>query len=463
MSIDIEDELRATMQALTADLQAPPDLLPRVSRRTPLLRPRYAVALAAVAAAAVIVAVNTVVPRVGDPTGPAIRPLSTYKADKNLSQREQQASHDMVNAVANWGPTRGDRANDALVTSQVREQWAHPTSHPPEQGSFDPVINPDGPVQLLWAGTTPDGVAALAVEHTKDPAAEYWYGVFLPDSTGKLVMAWRMQLTAGLDLGELDPYAFSFTTSTAHTAVVVVPTKVSDSVRISFSAEPAADRTLSPQWQPAQLRDGAAVVAVPATGNAWGTVVETRHDGEVTVHGLGFIATHLINEGPPEPGNLLGLWCNGCQVGGGAEPGYGIATLNAWTQRHGPVYLPTYLAEWSIGARLPDGSAVFATQMWIIGDKAHTVVLASSPSDGAVQVLYDEVTDAADRPVLATRLPQAAGWLVGGGPDTVVTGWRTLGGDWQPVAAKKAILVPTDDSSIQLRLVVKGQERIVTR
>ena len=464
MSIDIEHELRATMQELTADLQAPPDLLSRLPRRSPLLRPRYAIALAAAAAAAVIVAISLVVPRVGgSPTGPAIKPLSTYTTDKNFAAREQQAGREMTDAVANWGPTRGDRANDAQVAAQVREQWAHPTSHPPELGSFEPVINPDGPVQILWAGTTPDGVAALAVEHTKDPAAEYWYAVFLPDSSGNLVMAWRMQLTAGIDLSDLDPYAFSFTTSIAHTAVVVVPTKASDSVRISFSAERAADGTLQPRWQSAPLHDGAAVAAVPTAGNAWGTVVETTHDNVASYHALDFIARHVINEGPPMPANALGLWCNGCTVNGGDGPGYGGAMIAAWTVRHGPGYLPVYGAEWSIGAHLPDGSAVFATQLWVIGDQAHTVVIANSQRTGKVDVLYDAVTDETVRPVLATRLPQAAGWLVGAGPDTVVTGWRTLGGDWHPVASKKAILAPTDDSSIQLRIVVKGQERIVTR
>jgi hypothetical protein len=463
MSVDIEYELRATMQELTADLQAPPDLLSRLSRRTPLLRPRYAVALVAVAAAALIVAVSLVVPRVGDSTGPTIKPLSTYKTDKDFSQREQQASRDMQVAVANWGPTRGDRATDEQVLAQVRNEWNHPSSHPTELGSFEPVISPDGPVQVLWAGTAPGGVAAIAVQHTKDPAAQYWYGFFLPGPDGQPRLAQRNQLTGGLDLAELDPYAFSFTTSIAHSAVVVVPTKVSDSVRIAFSAEPGADGMLAPQWQSARIDAGAAVIAVPPTGDAWGTIVETTHDGAASVHNLDFIATHLINEGPPQPANVLGLWCNGCTVAGEGSPGYSGAMLRAWTERHGPAYLPTYTAEWSVGAQLPDGSAVFATQLWIVGDKAHTVVVANSPAKGTVEVLYDEVTDTADRPLLATRLPQAAGWLVGAGPDAVLTGWRTLGGNWHSVASKKAILVPTDDTSIQLRLVVKGQERIVTR
>ena len=465
MSIDLEQELRATMQGMTADIQAPPDLLARVSRRHRRVgRPRVAIALGAAAAAGIIVAVTQVVPRVGDVSGTAVHPLSTYKTNSDFAQQEQQAQRDINDAIANWGPTRGDRAVDSQVLAQVRAEWAHPSSHPVEMGSFEAVINPDGPVQVLWAGSTPDGVAALAVQHTKDPVAEYWYGEFLPDSGGRPVLAHRGQVTAGLDLGELDPHAFAFTTSTSHDAVVVIPTQASDRVRLSFRADKDADGMLMPQWQDAQVRDGAAVADMPAGGNAWGTVVEVTYGASAPdVHALDFIAIAKLNEGPLQPANVVGLWCNGCTVGGGSGPGYSSTMLRAWTVRHGPSYLPTYVAEWSIGTHLPDGAAVFATQLWTVGQPAHTVVIADDQSSRTIQVLYDEETDASARPLLAVRLPQSAGWLVGAGPDTVVTGWRTLSGNWHRVASKPAVLVPTDDASIQLRIMVGGQERIVTR
>jgi hypothetical protein len=465
MSIDIEHELRLTMQDLTADLQAPPDLLSRLSRRPAVLRPRYAVALVAVAAAAVIVAVSLVVPRVGgDATGHAIKPLSTYHVGTYSPAAERQAKADMDSAIANWGPTRGDRAGDEQLMSRLRAEWDHPSSHPANLGSFEPVISPDGPVQILWAGTTPTGAAALAVQRTKDPSADYWYGIFLPDSSGNVRLAQRNQLIVGVDLGEYDPHVLSFTTSPAHTAVVVVPMHADAGVRIAFSTDRSADGRLVPHWQDAPVNDGAAVVAVPDGGNVWGAVVEISQAGEVVAdHRLDFIGTHLVNEGPPEPSNLLGLWCNGCAIGGGGDIGYGLATLQAWVVRHGPLYLPSYLAEWSVGTRLPDGRDVFATQMWFVGEQAHTVVLVQSHANAEVEVLVDEVTDVTARPVVATRLPQSAGWLIGAGPAAVVTGWRRIGGDWHDVASKKALLVPTDDSSIQLRMVVGGQERIVTR
>src|SRR5205085_2783310 len=105
-----------------------------------------------------------------------------------------------------------------------------------------------------------------------------------------------------------------------------------------------------------------------------------------------------------------------------------------------------------------------ATQMWVPGNDARTVVIADDPRNSTVDVLYDEKTDPAQRPVVAVRLAQSAGWLVGAGPDAVVTGWRAGSGDsWHPIASKKALLVPTDASSIQLRLVVHGHQQVVTR
>jgi len=463
MSLDLENELRLAMQDYTSDVQAPPDLLSRLPRRRYGF-PRLAMVAAAAAAAVTVAAVVVVGEQTGGDGGPAVHPLSTYKLSKTFAQQEQLAAKEMTKVIEQWGPTRGDRAGDQHVMARLRAEWAHPSQHPTNLGSFEPVHSPDGPLQVLWAGTTPEGVAAYAVQHTKDPVASYWYGIFLPGSDGQPRLAQRSQLTAGADISEFDPHLMSFTTSPAHRSVVVIPSDATDDVRVAFRTSADAHGQLVPQWQDAAVHDGAAVATVPAGGNVWGAVVEVAHDGLVTAdHGVDFISTRLLNEGPPQPANVLPMWCNGCSIGANG-PGYSKVMLTAWLVRHGPEYLPVFTSMWSVGGSLPDGDNVLAMQLWTVGHPARTVVLVDNREDMEVDVLYDEETKPADRPVVAVRLPKNAGWLVGAGPDAVVTGWRTAPGDtWHAVASKKSLLVPTDATAIELRLVVQGHERVVSR
>src|SRR4051812_33162217 len=176
MSLDLEHELRLAMQEFTDDVLAPPDLLARLPRRRMRGFPRLAVVAAAAAAALTIAGVVVVGEHTGGGGGGnSVKPLSTYKVPKNSAQQEQRAARQMDDAVANWGATRGDKAGDQQLMTALRNEWTHPAGHPPLQGGFDPVISPDGPVKVLWAGTTTEGIAALAVQHTKDPVAQWWY------------------------------------------------------------------------------------------------------------------------------------------------------------------------------------------------------------------------------------------------------------------------------------------------
>jgi hypothetical protein len=462
MSIDIERELRLAMEDFTREVVAPPDLLVRVRPRRRLPRRGWAVAVAGLAATATIAAVVVVGEGAPSENATSAHALSTYHVPTDTARREATAARQLDDAVASWGPTRGDQAADSAIVDQVRAEWAHPTGHPPELGRFEPVVSPDRPVRLLWVGTTPEGTAALAVQHTKDPVAQWWFGVFTPDSKGNPRLAYRNQLIGGVDLGDYNPHVLSFTTSSKH-SVIVVPTNADSSIRVAPTTKAGRDGRLVPQWQAAPTHDGAAVVSLAAPADAWGTVVEVSDHGEVVAdHAVDVVVTKL-NEGSPQPSNTLGLWCNGCVVGGAPSPGYGLAMLQAWVVRHGPDYLPSRTSEWTIGAQLQDGTPVLIMQMWLMGQQAHTVVLADHQSDRTVDVLADYVTDPTDRPLVALRLPEHSGWVIGAGPGAVVTGWRTLGAGWHDVASKRALLVPTDAGTLQLRLVITGHESVVTR
>ena len=464
MTLDLERELKLAMDEFTADVLAPPDLLSRLRRPRRRQFPRFAMAAAAAAAAATIAGVVVVAGQTAGEGGPPVTPLSTYKPSKSYAAQEAQAKTEMTRVIQQWGPTRGDRADDKALMNRLRAEWDHPSQHPTNLGSFEAVNSPTGPVRILWAGTTPEGVAAYAVQPTKDPVTDYWYGIFLPGSDGQPQLAQRGQLEAGFDISEVDPHVMSFTTGPAHKSIVVIPSDATDGVRVSFSTSTDAKGRYVPQWQDVAVHDGAAVAPLAADGNVYGTVVEVSHDGTaVADHMLDFISTHLLNEGPPKPANALGLWCNGCSIGT-YGPGYGKAMLTAWLMRHGPAYLPVWVGDWSVGGSLRSGVNVMSTQLWVTGHRARTVVLIDDQQRGQVDVVYDAETNPADRPLVAVRLPDGAGWLVGAGPDAVVTGWRNSADEqWHAVANKKALLVHTNAASIQLRMIVNGKETVVTR
>jgi hypothetical protein len=466
MSIDIESELRAAMTEATSDVVASPDLLARLRirprRRMP---PRLAVVVAAMAVAVTVVGAFVLAPRSGSgPVGSSVRPLSAITVAPANPGAVRAAAAQMSDAIANWGSTRGDLASDSAFIADLKAQWAHPSGREQDIAGFTPVVMPDGPVQVLWAGTTPQGEAAFAVQHTEDPVATYWYGVYIAGPNGRAQLFTRNQLTADAPAGDpsaFDPNVISFVTSRADRAVVVLPSDPSTRVRVSFSHSLDASGQATPSWQDVATTNGAAVVALPADASSYGAVVEVSRDGHVVADQ--HVDVRAGGTGFTRPANDLGLWCNGCAVDGSGELSSSLAMLRAWTVRHAPAYLPTYGPDWTVGARLPDGGNVLAGQLWLEGDPAHTVVLATSADQTHVDVLYDVVTDPRTRPAFAVRLPQAAGWLVGAGPRATITGWRAPGDmNWTSVSNEKAALLPTDAATIELRLLVDGQQRVVT-
>jgi hypothetical protein len=443
MSIDLERELKLAMDEFTADVQAPPDLLSRLRRPGASWRSGRRVVLSAAAVAVALAGVVLVVPRL-------IGAGSTVTA---------------ADAIAGWGPARGDLAHDQTVLDRIAAEWARPSGHNADAAGFDPV-NGDRPLQVLWAGTTPDGPAAYAVQHTTDSAMPWTYGVFIPDAHGQLQLYYRMQLEPNAGDGtpwQPQPAGYSFGASRALDSFVVVPTDPQATVEISTRHVTDSSGRVTPQWQDVVSTDGAAVIAVPSGDSIWDSVIRIR-DGN-TVAWTGAVNLLPAKDGPARPANALGLWCNACNVvRGGYDLGTGEKPWTVWTDKYAPDWYPTYSSEWTLGGYFHGHDEVLATQLWLPGEPAHTVVGVSTEGGRFEQIVSDVVTDPAQRPLVAVHVAAAHGWLIGAGPDAVVTGWRLRpSSDWVAVAPNKAVLVPTDAGSIQLRLVVAGQERVVTR
>ena len=80
-------------------------------------------------------------------------------ADRVGSDHTPDASTSVASLFGEWGPTRGDRANDASFLAKVRSEWEHPQGHGRYAG-FTPLVNPQGDFKVLWAGMTPAPRAA---------------------------------------------------------------------------------------------------------------------------------------------------------------------------------------------------------------------------------------------------------------------------------------------------------------
>jgi len=439
MTIDLERELTAAMRAATTGIVAPPDLLDRIRpRRGPSRRGSFVRVVGVAAAAVTAIVAGLYVAGVGSRASDLVT---------------------AADAFAEWGPTRGDLAADQPVRAELAAEWDHPTGHNSDVAGFDPVPG-DRPMQVLWVGNTPDGPAAYAVQHTADAAHPWVYGVFIPDADRQPRLYYRMTLDADPSGSpwQPGPDVFSFASARTPHAVVVVPTDPDAVVQVSTRHTTTADGRVAPQWQDVLPVDGAAVVRLPGPMSVFDTVIQvSRGDRLLARSRVQIIETDF---GKALPANGFGLWCNACAViSGGGDLGTGEAPWQAWTSRHAPAWYPTMQSEWSAGGYLGGGQELMAVQLWLPGESAHTVVgiLSGGRLD---RILLDEVTDASARPLFAVPLPDGRGWFVGAGPNSVLTGWRVPGGPWTALKDARAALIP-DSASVQLRLVVGGQERFV--
>ncbi|MDQ1684606.1 MAG: hypothetical protein QOC82_1343 [Frankiaceae bacterium] len=442
MTIDLEHELTAAMRTATADIVAPVDLLDRVRpRRRRVGAPGRSFLLAAGAAtvAAVTIVVGLNVVGAGAP--------------------DHASRLTTAEAYADWGPTRGDLADDASLRASLVDEWEHSIGRNGDVAAFDPVTG-DRPLQVLWMGTTPDGPAAYAVQHTAAPGQSWVYGVFLPDAQGQPRLYYRMTLDPDPTGSpwQPGPDVFSFASSRTPHAVVVVPTDPNAAVEVSTGHATDADGRVVPRWHDVVPVDGAAVVPLSDPASVFDTVVQiSRDDRVVADSGVQLIATDYHKS---LPANGFGLWCNACIVThSNRELGTAVTPWTVWTERHAPSWYPTMQSQWTVGDDFGNGRELIAVQLWLPGEPAHTVVGVLNATGKLDEVLSDEVTDATARPLFAVRLPDARGWFVGSGPGAVFTGWRVPGGQWTEMVNARAALIP-DAPAIELRLVVGGQERV---
>jgi hypothetical protein len=469
--------------AMTQAAEQPPfdvaiePVLTRIQRRQRRQRVGATAAVVAVVAA-MVTGIVVVVPRAqsAQTAGPGRRaPLHDV-----LAQTKPITGEAARAAFAAWGPTRGDLASNAGFLSEVRQEWANPTG----DEAYHPLATGIGPVNILFAGNTPGGKAAVVEQDAKDADTGVFVGVMTQSPNGSGLSLWgpndptqsSVELTA--NLGRFDLRQVSFAVGSGR-HIIVLPTDATDTVTASLAEQISNRGQVARSWQPVKIMDGVGVVNLPPTDNSWNTLFRVRHPGRGIDEGPVWINVG----GVPQPANALGLWTQMNAVIGNSEGGIGPNTYTSWLKRYGAIGQPFGQSGWTVGGHLPNGDNLLIQQLWLFGQPAHTVVLEQTPTISSPTVLSDTVTVPTARPLLAVALPALGGWLVLAGPHSTVTGYRMVGSStWTlpprgiagqncgsppaspctNVYSRAAAVIPTLASPIQIRLAVNGKTRTVT-
>ena len=487
------DELREAMSTAVEEQPFLPDLDGLNARASQLRRRRVTSSTLGTAVSAALVVGIIVVANSGGPAMPG--------RGRVVVASDQRAIAATISEVDNWGPTRGSLARDGNFLDQVRQEWDTPSGdyygNPADSaqtvsGSSDgsAVLTPldgsrhlTGDVHVLFAGDTADGPAAVVAQQSSTRDVGVYLGFLLPVSGQlRLVAAFTPTLYAQSDSDSagFDTKMISFHTGLGGEHLVVLPADPADEVSVSLTHTLDPSGHVERQWAAAPVEDGIATVSTSGPLGLWDTLIRIKDHGTLVDENRPWDVLAVSNAGsgdatPPVPDNVID-WPLADQFIGGSVPGGGYPAnfLSAWVTHYANADEP-YGEQWWLSGSPQDGDPIAVAQLWFYGDTARTVVLRAVGH--TTQLLSDAVTDPSARPQVFLRLPDDQGWLVVGGPDTTITGYRLPGTDaWtdvptstasttdgKPVTTKASAFIPVTGEHVQVRLDVAGRTQIASR
>jgi hypothetical protein len=482
----LTDDLRGALRAAADEQPFQPDLS-GVQGRVRRLRRRRLVGVSAGITTATVVAVATAV-------------LIGGGADRVSPSPADKASAAIIHEVENWGPTRGNFADDSEFLDRVRHEWSQPSGDyygdPRRNGGgamhyadgtvtripADRSRHLTGSVRILYAGQTLDGPAAVVAQRTTTADVGMFLGIMLPTSDHdlRLMAAYTVRMYAQREFGDrgFDTDMVSFTTDIAGNHLVVLPADPADDLSVSMTHSVDTTGRILREWTPLPTQGGVATLTATKPVAFWDTLIRVSHDNEVIDEGP---VWHVLSTtdvvppaaGPPEPENLVD-WPLTDQGIAGAVPGGGYPGNldDVWLTKYAGLDAP-YGSRWLVSDSPGDRHPILVEQLWFYGDPAHTVVLRVVGHD--VQLLSDTVTDPRDRPLVFLSLPDELGWLVVAGPDADITGYREAGTQaWsdidtstpstdggKTITTRKSAFIPSTARHLQVRLEIEGKTRVV--
>lgn len=487
----LTDELRGALRSATDQQPFEPDLT-RLPHRLRQVRRRRAATWIAVSAISIgVVAAAGIV-------------TTTSSGDRVSPSPLDEGRAAIIQEVDKWGPTRGDLANDTAFLDRVKQAWQNPPfgyyMDPRQSGASvltkadgSTVITPadrsrhlTGEMKVLYAGQTPDGPAAVVAQPSTQKRFGMEIGYLLPTSNGdlELVADFNAEDYAQPEFDDpgFNASVIDFKTGATGNHLIILPADPTDSVSISLGHTLDSTGHVERSWSAVPIEGGVATVTATGPLGFWDTLIRVTHDHNLVSEAQVSDVVRLGRDGNSDrtaarPENAVD-WPLSDQEIGGSGPGGGYRTNfnDPWITQYADLDEP-YADEWMVTgspAADPDHRMIVVSQMWLYGDPAHTVVLRML--DQHAELISDEINSPTDRPLVFTRLPDSLGWLVVGGPDTTITGWRTGTVKWskidtftaattdgKPDTTNKATFIRSTAAHIQVRLDVNGKTQVATR
>jgi hypothetical protein len=466
MSTDLEDTLRAALAESTADIVARPGLLDDVrrgGRRRQWGTRGVAVVAGAVAVAAVSTGGTVVVRELSGPATPT-QAASLSAVDRTLLAR----------------PTGGDLADDRAYLSAVVQAWqrSHAGSPNADRGIFDHLL---GQPQVVWAGHTPAGPAAIVVQAADLRRHE---NIQL-DREGPALLTGFVGASDGEPQVVADTYPApgapqleaAFIGADRNVLLVLDRDRP---VELSFGRIYRDDGYVTRQWREVRFDDGAAVVPVPARTDPRAVALRP--------HGSGFI--DIGNRLSPEPAAAAATnqedprlqWRAEWESGEGARvglwlPGVGPAEdRSKWGEpldagsiqerfEHGLASrVPQLFPEtdgvlnslWYVWGSTLDGSYVVVGEKCLDPDPCRVYGVLRSPSgEFDVAARWTDV----DGPLpVAVPLPRGQGWVVA--RKDARLRWASADGAWHEVGMGTA-LIPDAATRVEVTPLAGGDPVVV--
>lgn len=275
MSVDLAEEIRAAFAERAQSVQSDPDrILERL--RSPAGRPNRRRPMLAVAASVIVVA--------------AVAAAVAALHESASREPSGVVGAPVAGPYPQWGPARGQLASDSHFLGTVRLEVANPTGQEDSSRRFSRP-RASGPLQILWAGRTPVGAAAVTAQTVREHTAgedldSVMVSMLATDTAGRLRMMHRnltnLSAAAGL-LREL-----GFMASPEGRYLVVIPPHSSDRVQVTPHGA-RNDCGACRRWSAARVVDGAAVI-------------------DLGVGNLGLDALYAVGKGVPTDVKLPFLW-----------------------------------------------------------------------------------------------------------------------------------------------------------
>lgn len=285
-------------------------------------------------------------------------------------------------------------------------------------------------------------------------------GVFMPGLGGAPRLVQRLNDIAADGSphhGDPDPDGFLFSPDGKGRYLVVIPADPAAVVKVSARHTLLGAR-VKRTFTVIGARNGMATLDFGAKHVPGDEVVEVIRHGRSVVHS--FISATLAPE-PRSPANVVGDWgVNGLFLGGSRLDGFrDDEDITPWLRKIGadPAQPVTTGPSGVPIAATPEGGRVWAEQVWLPGDAAHTLVTQEGPGSGGRPfdqpvIVSDRIVPAGQNPLFAVRLRHRQGWFVGSGPARRLTGWREMDGQWHLLEHVPVALVASMSKTLQLRL-----------